>query len=111
MPRNMSDASDWMPTSPRGLAALLYDQGSRHPDRPVVRFLKDGETLAATLTFRELLQKSNAIGGELRARFRGGDRIGVLHEFPHDFLVSFFACQVGGFVAVPLPATGRKDEL
>ena len=108
----MSDASHRKPRFPVTLAALLSDKVSRHPDWPVIRFLKNGETLADTITFRDLWQKSNGIARQLRERFCRGDRIGISQEFPHEFLASFLACQVGGFVAVPLPATGgRKDQL
>ena len=92
------------------LTCLLNAQAAKHPERTVIHFLKDGETTAATLTFADLWARSSGIARRLSEQFQAGDRIGILHETPHEFLCSFFGCQLGGFIAVPLPATGRKTQ-
>jgi acyl-CoA synthetase (AMP-forming)/AMP-acid ligase II len=80
----------------------LRSHASTDPDREAYILLDEREQAVASLTFAELDRRASILAGNLAARTSPGDRALLL--FPTDlwFIVSFFACQYAGVIAVPM---------
>jgi acyl-CoA synthetase (AMP-forming)/AMP-acid ligase II/thioesterase domain-containing protein/acyl carrier protein len=93
---------------PHHIGELLSRAARRHPRSGVCLLGADrgGETL---LTYRALLNEARGILGGLRAHgVAPGANIVLLLERPGDFLPTFWACVLGGYVPCPL-ALIRND--
>src|SRR5690349_7604070 len=85
------------------LADLLPRAASRNRGTAVHLITADGVT--TSLSYSDLLDAASRVLGGLRlAGVRTGDRV-VLHlRDNRDFLPAFWACVLGGFIAVPTSA-------
>lgn len=93
------------------IAEVLRWRASTQPDRLAFRFLVDGESQTASITYAELDRQANEIAAALSARCKPGDRALLLYPPGLDFISGFFGCLYAGIVAVPLysPRPNRAD--
>lgn len=85
----------------KSLVSVLRGHASTHPNDRAYVFLNERGEEAASLTFAELDRRAAALGDELAARSRPGDRALLMFPPGLDFIVAFFACQYSGILAVP----------
>jgi amino acid adenylation domain-containing protein len=83
------------------LVELLRYRARHQPEKVAFRFLGDGETEEATLTYGELDCRSRAIAAQLQAVEVSGERALLLYPPSLDYLATFFGCLYAGVVAVP----------
>lgn len=98
----------------RTLTDALDDRAARRGSEVVYRFLRDGESESAVLSFGELHARATGIAAELTSRGARGDRAVLLYPQGLDFIAAFFACLYAGVTAVPANAPrGRRgiDDL
>lgn len=95
---------------PKTCVDLMIAQAERIGDKLAFAFLEDGESVSATLTYRELNQGAQAIAKLLAGRCPQGSRILLLYPSGLDYLLAFFACLSAGMLAVPAypPRPGGK---
>ena len=92
------------------LVTMLETRAAAQPFDTAYTFLRDGETIAATVTWSELAAASRAVGAWLQARVAPGERALLLYPPGLDFIAGFFGCLYAGVLAVPVPppAGGRS---
>ncbi len=92
------------------LVQLLRYRAVHQPDQLAFTFLHDGETQAASLTYRELDRLSRAIAAQLQAMGLSGERALLLYPPGLDYLAAFFGCLYARMVAVPAyPPRNRRN--
>jgi acyl-CoA synthetase (AMP-forming)/AMP-acid ligase II/acyl carrier protein len=81
------------------------------PDARAYAFLADGEVEEASLTYRGLDAKAQAIAAWLQSEGGPGERALLLYPAGLDFVAAFFGCLYAGVVAVPAypPRLNRPD--
>jgi acyl-CoA synthetase (AMP-forming)/AMP-acid ligase II/NADP-dependent 3-hydroxy acid dehydrogenase YdfG len=85
---------------PRLLGETLKHSAERHPDHGVRIILNRSELF---FSYPELLDRAyRVLGGLQRAGLRPGDRVIFQFIENQDFLVTFWACILGGIVPAPL---------
>ncbi|HEV8454769.1 MAG TPA: fatty acyl-AMP ligase [Gemmatimonadales bacterium] len=82
------------------LVDTLRFRAERQPDRVGYRFLLDGETREASLTYGELCCRAEAIAALLATLQRTGDRALLVYPPGLDFICAWFGCLAAGSVAV-----------
>ena len=80
---------------------LLRWRARRQPDRVAYRFLDDGETAPAELTYHQLDHRARMIAAYLRSLVDGGERVLALYPPGLEYIAAFFGCLYAGVVAVP----------
>ncbi|CAB3728638.1 Linear gramicidin synthase subunit D [Paraburkholderia phenoliruptrix] len=70
-------------------------------DQLAVRFLADGDTDAHELTYAALNAHARRLAAVLRRHGAPNDRVLLMLPSGLDYVVSFFACQYAGMIAVP----------
>src|SRR5688572_11780644 len=95
----MNDVFD--PASSPSLVEILRWRAEHQPDRLAYRFLADGETEEATLTYSELDRRARALGAYLQGLNARGERVLLLYPASLDYVAAFYGCLLAGAVAVP----------
>lgn len=90
--------------------ALAY-HAEHTPDQTAYRFLEDGETVKATLTYRELYEASRKLAAKIAEHAAPGDRAMLVFPSGLDFPTAFFACLYAGVIAVPMYLPSGKRRL
>ena len=98
---------DW-----HSLVDLLRTRAESTPERRAYTFLLDGETKAASLTYRELDRRARAIAVGLRNAAEPGDCALLLFPPGLDYIAGFLGCLYAGVIAVPVypPRLNRPDS-
>ncbi len=92
--------------SPMLVSDFLKDSAKRYPDKTVT-FYRD-----ENLTYSELEEMSSILAGTLLERgIEKGDRVAILIENSHEFVISFFGALKAGAVAVPIEPLLVSREL
>jgi len=96
----------------RLLPEVLAGWAARAPDKPALALLDERGVEIAALGYRALYERALALAGRLAAATAHGDRVLIGTESPLDFLIGFFACLIGGRIAVPviLPRRNKMRE-
>jgi acyl-CoA synthetase (AMP-forming)/AMP-acid ligase II len=105
----MSDSQTFLPALGRGINAaslgtwidIVQHHAEHFPDDLAIKFLVDGESKEALLTFAELDKKARTIAVSLLATTEPGSRALLLFPPGLDYIASFFGCLYAGMVAVP----------
>ena len=86
---------------------------STYPSKNIFTFLKDGETVQDTLTYHELITKSQELAAILQEQKLTGERALLLFPQGLDYIIALFGCLYAGVIAVPLypPSRNRKDKI
>ena len=85
------------------LADVLHWRATHQPDRLGYRFLLDGDSREACLTYGELDRRARAIAAVLSSRHAAGERALLIYPPGLDFIAAWFGCAYAGAVAVALP--------
>ncbi|GLU34915.1 condensation domain-containing protein [Trinickia caryophylli] len=83
------------------LVSALSSRVEQDPEQVAVRFLADGEADARELTYAALDAGARRLAAVLRRHGGAGDRVLLMLPSGLDYVVSFFACQYAGMIAVP----------
>ncbi|TWT10294.1 non-ribosomal peptide synthetase, partial [Reyranella sp. CPCC 100927] len=86
---------------PADLLEALRRHVELQPERPAVRFLRDGESDEAVLTYGDLDRQARQLAVDLRRHADAGARALLLLPNGLDYVVAFFACLHAGIIAVP----------
>lgn len=88
---------------------LLVKHAHKNPYKNSFIFLEDGENAEVILTYKELLDKATLVAEHLKEDGFHQKPVLLLYPSGIDFIVSFFACQINGSIAVPLyPPRGNN---
>lgn len=87
--------------APDTIIELLRSRADEEAPGATLHFLGDGDTVSATLSWRELDRRARAIGAALQARFGPGDRLLLWYPPGLEFLCAFFGVVYAGMIAVP----------
>lgn len=85
------------------LASVLRWRAAHHPDQLGYRFLADGESREATLTYGDLDRRACAIAAALRALDAADERALLIYPPGLDFVAAWFGCAYAGATAVVVP--------
>ena len=80
---------------------LLRRRAMEDAARIAYRFLDNGESESASITYAQLDAKARAIAATLQSRCAPGDRVILAHAPGIEFIAAFFGCLYAGVVAVP----------
>ena len=83
------------------LTDILRDRAQKTPDKLAYRYLIDGISQEATLTYAELYARSVSISARLLEEVKPGDRALLLYPPGLEFICAFFGCLYAGVIAVP----------
>jgi amino acid adenylation domain-containing protein len=86
---------------PATLVALLRGRAAEQPDTLAYRFLLDGESAEARLTYAELDSAARSIAVRLADAGGRHERALLLYPPGLDYITAFFGCLYAGTVAVP----------
>ncbi|MCA1750364.1 MAG: AMP-binding protein [Flavobacteriales bacterium] len=79
------------------------------PDKVAYRYLTDGETEGASLTYAELYDASLTIAHKLVNLAEPGDRAILLYPQGLEFVTALYGCFMAGVIAVPVfPPSGKR---
>ena len=84
------------------LAELLRARTAEHGPRVAFRYLGDGETEEARLTYEELESRAQAIASMLAPEAAAGERALLFYSGGLEFIAAFWGCLFAGVVAVPV---------
>ncbi len=96
--------SEKVKNAPTSLVDVLRWRALNQPDKLAFRFLVDGESEEATLTYAELDEKARTIAALLQfhSRIQPGDRVLLLLPSGLEFISTYLGCLYAGAIAVPL---------
>jgi acyl-CoA synthetase (AMP-forming)/AMP-acid ligase II/acyl carrier protein len=80
---------------------LLRHRASHQPEQTGYRFLVDGETQTASLTYQTLDLQARSIAAHLQSLKAQGERALLLYPSGLEFIAAFFGCLYAGVTAVP----------
>ncbi len=83
------------------LVELLRERARQGPEQLAMRFLLDGESEVAEVSYAELDARARAIAAHLQARAPQGECVLLLMPPGLDYVASFFGCLYAGVIAVP----------
>lgn len=96
----------------QSVAAVLRQRAARQAERVAYRYLADGESESATLTYRQLDAGARAVASALQAVAEHGDRALLLYPPGLEFVEAFFGALYSSVIAVPAyPPSGRKTSM
>lgn len=96
-PRPHSQSLDTFHT----LIELLRARADHDPDRLAYRYIQDGESDVASITYGELDRRARAIAAWLTGVGAAGERALLLYPPGLDYIAAFFGCLYAGVTAVP----------
>jgi len=99
----------------QSIPALLRERAQHWPDRPAYTYIDydlDPAGYADTLTWSQILGRTEAVAAEVAAVASPGDRIALLAPQGLEYIAGFFGAMEAGCIVVPLPvpAFGSHDE-
>ena len=74
------------------------------PDALAYAFVRDTLELAESLSYAQLHAQVHALGAQIAAHSKPGDRVLLVYPAGLDFARAFWACMLTGRIAVPVPA-------
>ncbi|HYS64566.1 MAG TPA: condensation domain-containing protein [Paraburkholderia sp.] len=99
---NMTNAATNAAVAPAtDLVSVMKLHVGRRPHQLAVRFLADGDADARELTYAALDARARRFAAVLRRHGGPNDRVLLMLQSGLDYVVSFFACQYAGMIAVP----------
>jgi long chain fatty acid CoA FadD26 len=99
----------------QSVPALLRERAQHWPDRPAFTFVDyelDQAGYAETLTWAQILRRTESVAVEVAAVASPGDRVALLAPQGLEYIAGFFGAMEAGCIVVPLPvpAFGSHDE-
>ncbi|CAN5459447.1 hypothetical protein BH11PSE11_BH11PSE11_03500 [soil metagenome] len=97
----MSEAIKPVAHQPATMADIIFHTVAAHADK-LVRFYRADDSVT-DLSYAQLLQNAQCVLGGLRdAGLAVGDKVIFQFDSNVDFVVAFWACQLGGLIPVPI---------
>ncbi|HVX40327.1 MAG TPA: beta-ketoacyl synthase N-terminal-like domain-containing protein, partial [Gemmatimonadaceae bacterium] len=94
------------------LPAVLRRRAAHQAERVAYRYLADGESETAMLTYAALDERARAVASAMQAIAERGDRALLLYPPGLEFVEAFFGCLHAALIAVPAyPPSGRKASM
>ncbi|WFP51891.1 amino acid adenylation domain-containing protein [Methylomonas sp. EFPC3] len=93
------------------LLGLLEHRAEIQPDFPIYHYLRDGEDLAETLSFRDVALKAKTVAAALQGIAAEGERVMLLYLPGIEFITSYFGCLYAKHIAIPLPPPRQSRML
>jgi len=84
------------------LVDLLRARRAEHASRAAFRFLSEGETEEARVTYEELEAQARAIAASLASHRAAGERALLVYPAGLEFIAAFWGCVYAGVIAVPV---------
>lgn len=94
-----------IPTALSSFASFVRQRSEQFQDRLAIVLLQADLAPSGTLTYSELLDRSQAVASLLLKSVRRGDRVLLAYDNCMDAVLLFWGCMMAGVVAVPAPAT------
>lgn len=99
----------------QSIPALLRERAQQWPDRPAFTFIDyelDQAGFAETLTWTQIVRRTESVAVEVAAVASPGDRVALLAPQGLEYIAGFFGAMEAGCIVVPLPvpAFGSHDE-
>ncbi|MCP5018488.1 MAG: AMP-binding protein [Ketobacter sp.] len=92
------------------IGAWIEHWADLHPEKVAFTFLEEDPLALHSITYAELLQRSQAIAAALLTTAQPGDRVILTYQPGLEFIVAFLGCVQAGLIAVPVyPPTSPKD--
>ncbi|HEV8241012.1 MAG TPA: amino acid adenylation domain-containing protein [Thermoanaerobaculia bacterium] len=88
----------------RNLVELLRSRAAAEPERLAYRFLLDGESDEALVTYAELDRGARTAAARLQGATAAGERALILCQPGLNYVTAYFGCLYAGVVAVPVYA-------
>jgi acyl-CoA synthetase (AMP-forming)/AMP-acid ligase II/acyl carrier protein len=100
-------------SQPTELVEAIRHQTQVRPADDALVFLRDGEEVAATVTYGELDSRLRAIAAGLQPRATAGDRVLLIYPPGIEYVLGFLGCIYAGLVPVPayVPHPERLDRM
>ncbi|BBZ23608.1 long-chain-fatty-acid--AMP ligase FadD26 [Mycolicibacter hiberniae] len=94
---------------------MLRERARQRPDRPAYTFIDyelDPGGYSETLTWSQILARTEAVAAEVAAVAAPGDRVALLAPQGLEYIAGFLGAMEAGCIVVPLPvpAFGSRDE-
>lgn len=83
------------------LVEILRERAAVSPDRTAFRYLKDGHTETAVLSFGGLDLRARSIAARLQSAYRSGSRLLLVFPSGLDHICAFLGCLYAGMIPVP----------
>lgn len=106
-PSQLDEAVERTPCFPD----IMRERARLQPQRVACRFFSGASLVPQTLTFGELWQQAAALAQVLRTQGLAGQRALLVCKSQQQFVVAFYACLLGGVVAVPSVVPKRRNLL
>ncbi|XBQ15929.1 MAG: AMP-binding protein [Oceanicaulis sp.] len=103
--------------SGEGLARAVLRHAERRPDLRVASYLRSDGEVGESLGYAELAGRASTLARRLADTIEPGARVLLSAHNTPEFAIAFFACQFGGYTAVPAPldhgamSPGKADRL
>ncbi|WP_244219906.1 condensation domain-containing protein [Paraburkholderia terricola] len=98
---NAANAANIAVAPATDLVSVMKLHVAQRPHQLAVRFLADGDADARELTYAALDARARRFAAVLRRHGAPNDRVLLMLPSGLDYIVSFFACQYAGMIAVP----------
>jgi FkbH-like protein len=85
----------------RSVLHMLRERSGLHPERTAFRYLREGESEEAAITYGDLDTRSRAIGARIQEVCPQGSRALVLFPSGIEYICAFLGCLYAGVIAVP----------
>lgn len=106
-PSHLDEAAERTPCFPD----IMRERARLQPQRVACRFFSGPSLVPQLLTFGELWQQAEALAQVLVAQGLNGQRVLLVCKSQQQFVVAFYACLLGGVVAVPSVVPRRRHLL
>ena len=93
---------------------IIYDTVRKYGDRDVfvIKHKDENNNVSyENITFNKMLEDINGLGTELYSIGLKGKRVAIIGKNRYEWVLTHFACQLGGIVSVPLDKDLQVDEL
>ncbi len=93
----------------RNIRDLVYNAADRYPDRPAFKVKVNGEIVS--VTFKEVIQNTEALGTELMAQGFDQCSMGIIGDNSYPWYQCHLSIVCGGNVSVPMDKGFTAEEL
>ena len=98
--------------SPQTILSALEDHATTSPEKIAFTYLRDGETIEATITYQGLRQRAKGYASKILESCIPGDRVLLVFPPGLDFIQAFYGSLFAGTIAVPVnpPRINRPNQ-
>ncbi|GAA1934324.1 fatty acyl-AMP ligase [Kitasatospora viridis] len=108
---SLPEALPSVPAALPSLPEVLARRSAEQPDELAYAFLRNGEEVAETLTYRQLDLRARQVAARLTALGLGGRSVVLLHPSGLGFVADLLGCMYAGVAAAPVQVPSRARGL